>query len=36
MVTLGSLRCQVAKVSQFPLFIADTIRANFCEIISTT
>ncbi len=28
-MTLRSLRCQVAKVSQFPLFIADTIRANF-------
>ena len=28
-VTLASLRSQVAKVSQFPLFIADTIRANF-------
>ena len=27
-VTLSSLRRQVAKVSQFPLFIADTIRAN--------
>lgn len=27
-VTLSSLRCHVAKVSQFPLFIADTIRAN--------
>jgi ABC-type multidrug transport system fused ATPase/permease subunit len=28
-VTLSSLRRHVAKVSQFPLFIADTIRANF-------
>jgi ABC-type multidrug transport system fused ATPase/permease subunit len=27
-VTLASLRRHVAKVSQFPLFIADTIRAN--------
>ena len=28
-VTLASLRRQVAKVSQFPLFVADTIRTNF-------
>ena len=28
-VTLASLRRQVAKVSQFPLFMADTIRTNF-------
>jgi ATP-binding cassette subfamily B protein len=27
-VTLDSLRRQVVKVSQFPLFVADTIRAN--------
>ena len=27
-VTLASLRRQVAKVSQFPLFVADTIRTN--------
>lgn len=27
-VTLASLRRQVAKVSQFPLFVADSIRAN--------
>ena len=27
-VTLSSLRRHVAKVSQFPLFIADTVRAN--------
>jgi ABC-type multidrug transport system fused ATPase/permease subunit len=28
-VTLASLRRHVVKVSQFPLFVADTIRANF-------
>jgi ATP-binding cassette subfamily B protein len=28
-VTLASLRRHVAKVSQFPLFVADTIRTNF-------
>lgn len=28
-VSLASLRGQVVKVSQFPLFLADTVRANF-------